>query len=245
MFRKRLKVEWRDKVTSINLAQCDLDNVLCKSGGLGVTNAGEVMGLAVVIFLGACQLMSIQFLGMLGFTLFLPFSLITFFALSHGVSPWCFPAIFPMCIYDDFVDISETTFTKHIVWPEGLVQRDELGRLDGFVLDCKELGFTDFWVPLEFYIQKYFNGNNFLKRRYYEMFKEARDARDKVDQMDKDDVGTQSCATINRPGALALVLLSVFVILLLVNLLPTLLSVVLWTIRTYITLLRTAIDNTV
>jgi hypothetical protein len=57
-----------------------------------------------------------------------------------------------MCIYDDFVDISETTFTKHIVWHEGLVQRDELGRLDGFVLDCKELGFTDFWVPLEFYI---------------------------------------------------------------------------------------------
>ena len=77
------------------------------------------------------------------------------------------------------------------------------------------------------------------------MFKEAREAREKVDQMDKDDVGTQSCASINRPGALALVLLSVFVILLLVNLLPTLLSVVLWTLRTYVTLLRTAIDNTV
>ena len=77
------------------------------------------------------------------------------------------------------------------------------------------------------------------------MFKEAREAREMVDQMDKDDVGTQSCASINIPGALALVLLSVFVILLLVNLLPTLLSVVLWTLRTYITLLRTAIDNTV
>jgi hypothetical protein len=131
---KRLKIAWRDKVTSINLVQCDLDNVLCKSGGLGVMNAGEVMGLAAVILLGACQLMSIQFVGMLGFTLFLPFSLVTFFALSHGVSPWCFP----MCIYDDFVDISETTFTKHIVWPEGLVQRDELERLDG-VLNCKDL----------------------------------------------------------------------------------------------------------
>jgi hypothetical protein len=64
MWRRRLKIAWRDKETSINLAQCDLDNVLCKSGGMGVTNAGEVMGLAVVIFLGACQLMSIQFVGM-------------------------------------------------------------------------------------------------------------------------------------------------------------------------------------
>jgi hypothetical protein len=204
------------------------------------------MGLAAVISLGACQLMSIQFVGMLGFTLFLPFSLVTFFALSHGVSPWCFPSIFPMCIYDDFVDISETTFTKHIMWPEGLVQRDELERLDG-VLNCKDLGFTDFFVPLEFYLQTTFTEralNNMFIKTYYELFSVARKAREAVKLMDKEDVAHKSCASINRAGGLALVLTAACVVVILANLLPTVVSAIFWTLRTYVTFLITAVDNT-
>jgi hypothetical protein len=243
---KRVRVAWRQKSVDVNLVQCELNNVLCKTHGLGVSNAVEIMTLTAVGFLLVCQLMGVVSLGV--FTLVTtPVSIFAFLALSHGVSPLCFPASIPVCFFDDIIDISENTFAKHIARPKGLSERDTLERLDG-VINCKDLGFTDFFVSLEFYLQTTFNektlNNNFINITYYDMFSMAQSARETVKKMDKDDVANKSCATINRLSAFALVFTVVCVLSVLANLLPTLLSAIFSTPRIYVIFLHTIIDNT-
>jgi hypothetical protein len=230
----------------MNLVQCEIENILCKSHGLGVYNAVEIMTLAAFAYLLAFQLMGAASLGLVSLAMTLPVSILVFFALSHGVSPWCFPASIPVCLFDDVIDISEDTFAKHIAWPQGLSQRDSLERLDG-VLNCKDLGFTDFFVSLEFYLQTTFNEralNNMFIKTYYELFSVARKAREAVKLMDKEDVAHKSCASINRAGGLALVLTAACVVVILAHLLPTVVSAIFLTLRTYVTLLFTAVDDT-
>ena len=102
-------------------------------------------------------------------------------------------------------------------------------------------------MPLEFYLQTTFTEralNNMFIKTYYELFSVARKAREAVRRMDKEDVAHKSCATINRVGALALVLTAACVVVILANLLPTVLSAIFWTLRTYVTFLITAVDNT-
>jgi hypothetical protein len=108
------RVTWRQKNVDVNLVQCELNNILCKSHGLGVSNAVEIMTLAAFAYLLAFQLMGAASLGLVSLAMTLPVSIFVFFALSHGVSPWCFPASIPVCLFDDVTDISEDTFAKHI-----------------------------------------------------------------------------------------------------------------------------------
>jgi hypothetical protein len=55
---------------------------------------------------------------------FLPFYGFVFVALSHDVSPACFPYVVPVCFVDDAIDQAQYFLApKHIAWDRNIVQR--------------------------------------------------------------------------------------------------------------------------
>jgi hypothetical protein len=122
---RRLRVTWRQRTTDVHLWQCDIDKVLCQSNfGLGIRNTAEMnlLGTAAALFIG--QFLKLQFLNILTLAAFLPFYGFVFVALSHDVSPACFPYVVPVCFVDDAIDQAEYFLApKHIAWDRNIVQR--------------------------------------------------------------------------------------------------------------------------
>ena len=220
---QRMQITWRKRTTDVNLWQCDLDKVLCKKDyGLGLRNAAEIslLGLGGALVVG--QFLKLQFLNILTMTLFLPLYGFVFVAMSHEISPACFPHIIPVCLVDDAIDNAESMLTaKRIAWDKNLVQKDEAGKIEG-ILDCKRLGFSEPFVAFEYYLQQLSSKENVFKRWYYNTFAEARRARDVLSQNDEEHVSLiRSCARLNALSAVSLVLLFVFAGVVAVNFIPS------------------------
>lgn len=220
---QRIKLSWRGRSTEVDLWKCDLDKVLCKRDyGLGLRNAGEisVLGLTGALVIG--QFLRMQFLNILTITLFVPIYGFVFVAMSHEISPACFPYVIPVCLVDDTIDGAETVLAaKQIAWDKNLVQRDEEGEIAG-ILDCKRFGFSQPFVTFEYYVQRISSKDNLFKRWYYNTFRDARKARDVLAQNDAaHEVLVRSCARLNTLSALSLLLFFVFAGAIIINFVPS------------------------
>jgi hypothetical protein len=207
----------------VNLWECDLDKVSCKRDyGLGLRNAAEISVLGLGGALAVGQFLKIQFLNILTMTLFFPLYGFVFVAMSHEISPACFPYVVPVCLVDDAIDNAEIVLVaKRIAWDKNLVQRDETGKIEG-VLDCKRFGFSEPFVTFEYYLQKVSAKDNIFKRWYYNAFSNARRARDVLAQNNAShEALIRSCARLTALSAISIVLFFVFAGAIIINFIPS------------------------